>query len=282
MVVQVQDRDQSPPSQARQWRGWIALGLALILCWLCWSWPVAASPLAERLGAFPQWQGKPVLKPATGSLIYPDWFLGDWQVTSTLVDMAAPLAPQLVTPGYADNQRLLHQPVQFVVRFVEEPTPVRSQTLSGISPWELLSRKPPVIADLAFNGRSLAAAYLGDTAVQQVTVAPGFPNRQTTVLSQGRQLVSTISDRSTELDTQNDRWIASELFQQEFRSNTQIYLNQVENTTSYRYINTLPAQIDADQVTAIYLSPQDPNYFQALNQPIALYRYRLVLTALEN
>jgi len=240
-----------------------------------------ASPLAERLAAFPEWQGKPVLQPASGSLVYPDWFLGNWQVTSTLVDLAAPLAPQLTTPGYTDNQRLLNQAVEFRVRFVEEPTPFRAKVAAGVSPWELLSRKPHVIADLAFNGRSLAAAYLGDDAVQQVTVSPQFPNRQTTLLDQGRQLVSTISDRSTEFNLQNDTWIASELFQQEFRSNTQIYLNQVENTTAYRYINTIPAQIDADQVTAIYLSPQDPNYFQSLNQPVALYRYHLVLTARE-
>lgn len=254
--------------------------LSLLLCWCCWAIPATASPLAERLAAFPNWRGKPVLKPASGSLEYPGWFLGDWQVTSTLVDLKAPLSPQIVTPGFADNQRLVNQPVNFKVRFVEEPTPRRTKMLTNVSPWELLSRKPSVIADLAYNGRSLAAAYLGDNTVQKVTVDPRFPNRQTTLLNQGRQLVSTISDRGTELDTKNDTWIASELFQQEFRSDSQIYLNQVENTTSYRYINTMPAQIDADQVTAIYLSPQDPHYFQALSQPVALYRYHLVLTAI--
>lgn len=257
-------------------KGW-GICLALLLC--CWSLPGLASPLTERLAAFPEWQGKPVLKPASGDLVYPDWFLGDWQVTSTLVDLAAPLAPKLVTPGYADNENLVDQPVTFAVRFVEERTPLKAKVLANASPWELLSRKPSVIADLAFNGRSLAAAYLGEGAVQTVKVDPRFPNRQTTVLDQGRQLVSTISDRTTEFDAKNDTWVASELFQQEFRSSSQIYLNQVENTTSYRYINTSPAQIDADQVTAIYLSPQDPNYFQALNQPVALYRYHLVLVA---
>ncbi len=266
-------RDLQPP---RGW--WWGICLALILC--CWSLPVLASPLAERLSAFPDWQGKPVLKPATGSLIYPDWFLGDWQVTSTLVDLAAPLAPQIVSPGYAENEGLLNKPVQFKVRFVEERSPLKAKVLSNVSPWELLSRKPSVVADLAYNGRSLASAYLGEGAVQKVTIDPRFPNRQTTMLDQGRQLVSTISDRTTEFDAKNDTWIASELFQQEFRSNAQIYLNQVENTTSYRYVNKSPAQIDADQVTAIYLSPQDPNYFQALNQPVALYRYHLVLTAI--
>ena len=31
----------------------------------------------------------------------------------------------------------------------------------------------------------------------------------------------------------------------------------------------------ADQITAIYLSPQDPDYFKAKGQPVALYRYQL-------
>jgi hypothetical protein len=31
----------------------------------------------------------------------------------------------------------------------------------------------------------------------------------------------------------------------------------------------------ANQVTAIYLSPQDPDYFAAGGRPVGLYRYRL-------
>jgi hypothetical protein len=33
----------------------------------------------------------------------------------------------------------------------------------------------------------------------------------------------------------------------------------------------------ADQMTAVYLSPQDPDFFKSGNQPVALYRYRLEL-----
>ncbi|NJK41556.1 MAG: hypothetical protein HC934_09740 [Acaryochloridaceae cyanobacterium SU_2_1] len=256
------------------------IGLSLVLILGCWSFPVTAGPLAERLAAFPQWQGKPVLKPASGALTYPDWFLGDWQVTSTLVELAAPLEPEIVTPGYADNQRLLNQPVTFAVRFVEEPLQPQVTPLSSMTPWNLLSPKPKVIADLAFNGESLARAYLGKEAIKQVIVDARFPNRQKTVLSQGRELVSNISDRATESNPKIDQWIASELFQQTYQSSAQIYLNQVENTTAYRYINTSPAQIEGNQVTAIYLSPNDPKFFQALNQPVALYRYHLSLTAL--
>jgi hypothetical protein len=69
--------------------------------------------------------------------------------------------------------------------------------------------------------------------------------------------------------------MTTELNQQIFQGKT-IYLNTVETTTSYQLL--APGQIKAQQVTAIYLSPQDPDYFQALQQPIALYRYALSLT----
>jgi hypothetical protein len=36
--------------------------------------------------------------------------------------------------------------------------------------------------------------------------------------------------------------------------------------------------ISAEQITAIYLSPQDPDYFKAGDRPVALYRYHLDLT----
>ena len=37
------------------------------------------------------------------------------------------------------------------------------------------------------------------------------------------------------------------------------------------------SKIEAEQITAIYLSPQDPDYFTAAGRPVALYRYELIL-----
>ncbi len=68
-----------------------------------------------------------------------------------------------------------------------------------------------------------------------------------------------------------------------FRGETDIYLNEVETTTAYRVVglgkneSSGSKKIVADQVTAIYLSPQDPDYFAAAGHPVALYRYRLEL-----
>jgi hypothetical protein len=133
------------------------------------------------------------------------------------------------------------------------------------------------------------------------------PNRQIMLLRDGSQLVSTITERGTEVPAA-DRLITTELSQQVFRGGTQPYLNQVETTTAYHYLgsalelagadstprtpldgqrsplqNAQPSPaIEADQITAIYLSPQDAKYFQAQGKPVALYRYRLEFFPLDD
>ena len=56
-------------------------------------------------------------------------------------------------------------------------------------------------------------------------------------------------------------------------------INEVESTTAYQALPNLA--IEANQVTAVYLSPQDPDYFKANSQPVALYRYRLKFLPLD-
>ncbi len=60
-----------------------------------------------------------------------------------------------------------------------------------------------------------------------------------------------------------------------FQGGSRPYFNSVESTTSYHKLPTPNPAIEADQVTAVYLSPQDPDYFTAGSHPVALYRYRL-------
>ena len=89
-----------------------------------------------------------------------------------------------------------------------------------------------------------------------------------------RQLISIISDRATET-TADDQFITTEVFQQLFKGSSRPYLNTVESTTAYQKLSTLSPAITADQVTAVYLSSQDPDYFTAGSRPVALYWYRL-------
>ncbi len=221
----------------------------------CCASPVWAGALSDRVSTFPDWHTKPPVDRAVGDLTYPSWIAGTWRVKSTLIDLVAPLAPQIVTPGFESNRDYVNQPIEFNVRFTPQP-------------------KSGVIADRAFNGLNIARAYLGDRAVLSVKVDPNSPNKQITALRNDRLLTSTITGRAIETPAPW-QFITSEVFQQVFRGTLQPYLNQVETTTAYHYFNDRASVIEANQLTAIYLSPQDPDYFKAGNAPVALYQYRL-------
>jgi hypothetical protein len=242
----------------------------LLFFFLLWGGEALAGELSERLANFPQWEKLTSVQPASGDLVYPEWMAGSWQVTSTLVDLVAPLAPEIVTPGFAGNRRQLNQPVSFVVRFVKE-----KPSIAGLKIFSRIDYKSPmIVADRAFNSLNLARAYLGDEAVLLVKVDPDSPNRQITFLRSSRELVSIVTARATET-TSDGKLITTEVFQQLFKGGSRPYLNSVESTTAYYKLPTSNPAIEADQVTAVYLSPQDPDYFKAGSQPVALYRYRL-------
>ncbi|MEL7035254.1 MAG: DUF6816 family protein [Cyanobacteria bacterium J06592_8] len=264
--------------------------IIVFLCLLCLFFVVGNSAIAgqltERVADFPNWDSKPILSKAEGDLIYPKWMKGEWEVTSTLVEMVAPLAPKIVTPGFESNRQYLDQPIAFKVRFypaksnlpinVNFPFPqgFNLQNLSG----EFTEN---IVGDRAFNGLNIAQAILGEEAVRSVKVDPKNPNKQITFLQDDNQLISTVTRRGREVPGLH-QFVSTEIFQQIFQSETSIYLNEVETTTAYtaKFNEKQPQKVDeviADQITAIYLSPQDPNYFNALNQPISLYRYQLKL-----
>jgi hypothetical protein len=246
-----------------------AFWIGLIFIFLLWCQEAQAG-LAERLANFPQWEKLTSLQPATGDLVYPNWMAGEWMVKSTLVDLAAPLAPDIVTPGFAGNRQYLHQPINFTVRFIPEKISISGLKLIP----RTINKSSTIVADRAFNGLNLARAYLGDDVVLSVKVDPESPNRQITLLRGERQLVSIVTAREIET-TPDNRYITSEIFQQLFKGGSNPYFNNVESTTAYRKLSTTNPKIEADQVTAVYLSPQDPNYFKAGSHPVALYRYRL-------
>jgi ABC-type uncharacterized transport system permease subunit len=232
-----------------------------------------ASLLVDRFNNFPQWDSKPLVQLAEGDLTYPDWFAGNWQATSTLIEQIAPLAPKIVTPGFSNNQNYQNKSVQFQVKFAENYSPKPTKLLTS----SVVVGKLPVIADRAFNGYNIARSYLGDDAVVSVKIDPDNPNKQITFLKGKNQLVSTVTGRNSETPTQN-HFLSTEVTQQFFRNRSRLYLNEVETTTDYRLVNS--NKIEANQITAIYLSPQDPDYFTAAGRPVALYRYRLLLKKL--
>ena len=244
------------------------LSISLVCLILLTTTTAFAASLADRIEQFPQWNAKPSIKLAKRDLEYPEWMSGTWNVRSTLVEQVAPLAPDIVTPGFEDNQDYIDKEITFQVRFGEY----------YVAPKGFLSAfkaQPAVVADRAFNGQKIAEAYLGKDNVYRVKVDPDNSNQQITFLKGDRKLISKITRRAREIPAE-DRFIATEVTQQLFRSPERLYLNEVETTSSYQLLN--PARVDAEQITAIYLSPQDPDYFTAGDRPVALYRYHLELT----
>ena len=260
---------------------WIGL---LALVWLTCSAQAKAETLTERQQAFPNWQSKPEVQLSDGDLAYPTWMNGTWRMTSTLIDMQAPLAPEIVTPGFEGNRQFLDKPVKAIIKFKPVKVPSR-RFLDKVIPGD--DDEIQIASDRAFNGLSLARAYLGNDWVKAVKVDPEDPNRQITFLKDNQQLVSTVSGRIVE-QPNPAIFATTEIFQQYFRNAKDAddkpvtYLNEVENTTIYRKHSDPNFPISADQITAIYLSPQDPNYFKAKDMPVALYRYQLSFSPVQD
>jgi hypothetical protein len=114
---------------------------------------------------------------------------------------------------------------------------------------------------------------LGKNAVKSIQTIDQPHVVQVTRLQNGTELRSTVTGYLSESLADN-KFVTTEINQQVFQGQT-TYLNTVETTTSYTLVGK--HHITANQVTAIYLSPQDPEYFKALRRPVALYRYSLEL-----
>jgi hypothetical protein len=114
---------------------------------------------------YPHWH-EPQLTQHKGELTYPEWFRGEWTATSTLLEQVAPLAPAIVTPGFEGNRRYLDRPISFPVRFRSDDVDRRSKVSVLNLPRIVSSQiEPQIVADRAFNGMSIATAYLGSDLV---------------------------------------------------------------------------------------------------------------------
>ena len=230
-----------------------------------------AITLENRINSYPQWNSKLNLPQPDRDLIFPDWFEGKWEVSNILKEQIAPLAPRFKTPGFDQNEAYIDREILFDVQYI--PTieiPKQENFLPSI-----VNKKPIIIADRAFNGKSIAQAYLGKENVDKVIINSRNSTEQITNFSSENQLISTIVGRQQQTINDN-KIITSEITRQFFRRPQSVYLNFVESTTEYELIN--PQLIKGRQISAIYLSPEDPDYFLAIDKPVALYYYELMLT----
>ncbi len=255
--------------------------ICAIAIYLAISPNALAGKLSDRIDRFPNWNGAVQVTKHEGELTYPEWFRGQWLATSTLIKQIAPLAPDVVTPGFESNRKYINQPIEFTVQFV----PNNPNQIAKSSPLTLPRLKsnlpaPQIVADRAFNGLNIATAYLGIANVTSVKIDPQNSTKQITQLTQDRELEAFVTGFDLET-AQPNQFVSTELSQQIFRTSSTIYLNTVETTTSYQFSPTPTPSITATQISAIYLSPQDPDYFRTISKlqsrPVALYKYQLKL-----
>ena len=253
----------------------------LVAFLLLFTSPAWAETLTDRISSYPDWHTQPDTQSRFEEINYPKWISGTWHCQSTLIEMIAPLKDKdLTTPGFEGNRQYLNQPVTFDVRF--GPSTLQPRSPFGF-PTLNLTQTPQdkTVVDRVFNGLSIGKAYLGEGVITTVKINPKSPQEQLTTLSSGLQLLSITTGHNSTLPNP-DEFLTTELFQQIFRGSEMPYLNQVETTTKYQHQISNDSKglssIIADQYTAIYLSPKDPDYFTARNTPVALYRYRLELS----
>lgn len=153
-----------------------------------------AAEIADRFTVYPNWNSKPNISQPDRDLFYPKWMEGTWTVTSILREQKAPLAPEIVTPGFEKNKKYLNQPFTFKVRF--KPQNLSNPSILSLS--SLSSQKNLIVADRPFNGENIAKAYLGEKQVLSVKVTPDNPNRQITFLADNNQLIATVTGRGQE------------------------------------------------------------------------------------
>jgi hypothetical protein len=242
------------------------MAIFLVLGNLWFAPDAMATSLPQRIAEFPRWSLATGLI-REGDLTYPKWFAGEWTATSILREQVAPLAPDVVTPGFERNRVNIDRPYSFQVRFGSASNTVAP----GIT--VVADNSAIITSNRTFNGEQIANAYLGANAVKSIQTINQPRVVQITQLQNGTELRSTVSGYLSE-SIGIDRFATTEIDQQVFQGKT-TYLNTVETATSYHLVDR--HHIVAEQVTAIYLSPQDPDYFKALQRPVALYRYTLEL-----
>jgi len=119
--------------------------------------PSAPGPLERRLANWPAWSlPAPLPRPDRGDLIWPAWFQGEWEVSSTPAEGSEP-------------------PQRWRARFQADG-------------------EDGALADRAFNAGQIGSALLGDGLIS-VRNDPANPNRQVSGLRGDRQLESTVVGR---------------------------------------------------------------------------------------
>ena len=170
--------------------------------------PVAAESdrgvtfLQQRFDSWPQWSlPAPLPRPrAQQDLIYPDWFAGEWQVTSEALDESGERIPD-------------DRPLVYEVRFV-------------------VNRRNELIGDRPFNAASVGKALLGETLLS-VEQNPDQVNRQLARFRDDVVLETTVIGRRETTPKADSDFFSDELVLQILHGPGAPRLSRIETLTHY-------------------------------------------------
>ena len=158
--------------------------------------------LEQRFETWPEWSlPAPLARPRRKQdLIYPDWFSGEWQVTSEALDDSGEPDP--------DDQPLLHR-----VRFLH-------------------NRRHELIGDRPFNAASVGKALLGDRLLS-VEQDPDQVNRQLARFRDDVMLETTVIGRGETSPNASTDFFSDELVLQILHGPGAPRLSRIETLTHY-------------------------------------------------
>ena len=158
--------------------------------------------LEQRFETWPQWSlPAPLTRPRRRQdLIYPDWFSGEWQVTSEALDDSGEPDP--------DDQPLVHK-----VRFLH-------------------NRRHELIGDRPFNAASVGKALLGDRLLS-VEQDPDQVNRQLARFRDDVMLETTVIGRGETSPNASTDFFSDELVLQILHGPGAPRLSRIETLTHY-------------------------------------------------
>ncbi|CAK9003536.1 unnamed protein product [Durusdinium trenchii] len=240
----------------------------------------AASSLAPKRLGLKAWSGRDLTSPIFNippkQQVYPDWLEGNWSVRSRFVGFEFPTLPRQQVmreedvPGFKtcsiiDFADVGKSPLEYNMSFVKRST------------------DGGVVEDWPSNLCSTVQAHLARGRVTSVDYSPSQdPNRLTMrlVASKNAERVELFVNARDAERPKEDVFLCSEYRRQvTFSSRVQQGYN-----CNYQHYRTFQRQADGvrlNVLTASYLDPLSPLYFESFDKPVVVFAHELQLSRAE-
>lgn len=235
--------------------------------------------LADKLAARDASQlRKPLFNVPPGELSFPAWFEGEWDCTMRFRGYQF---PQLATVSREEIVKDVAIAGFQKLSIAHVPDVGREKT-DFVARWNRRGGK--VVEDRKLNLGNVIDAVLGYRAVNDVRYdGAREPNRCSVVFEQGRtrnaERIELFTNARASESVDDGLFLCSEYFRQVTFSPSTLSSVARQAVTEYQAFWTHRRDGDtirSNLLTAAYLEPQDPLFFKAVDQPVAVYSHDLL------